>query len=132
MTESLETALVRYLEANPGVNALVAGRIYPLQLPERVTLPAIRYQRVSTSPVVAHTGFSELERARVQLSVHAATYEEAAGVVRALRRALDGKGELFGTGTSCFVINDVADFEEASGQYVRHVDIEPWHHDSLD
>ncbi len=126
MSDDLESVLVAYLEANPGVSALVAGRIYPQRLPPRVTLPAIRYQRISTRPEVAQTGPSNLGRVRVQLTVHAATYAGAAAVVTALRRALDGTKGLFGAGTSCFVINDLAGVEDESGQFVRYVDIEPW------
>lgn len=122
----LETGLVAILEADAGVGALVSARIYPLELPERVTLPAIRYQRISTSPEAAHTGDSGLARARLQLTVHAATYASAAAVAEALRAALHGKKGLFGAGSASFVANDVSDREETSGQYVRHVDIEVW------
>lgn len=124
---SFEEDLVRYLEANPGVSALVGTRVYPMRLPERVTLPAIRYQSISMTSEVAHTGPSNLRHYRIQLSIHASTYSSAQAVAAALYTAFDGKKSLFGPGTSCFVINDVSDFEDESGQYIRHVDVEPWH-----
>lgn len=132
---TVEEDLVRVLLVNAGVSALVGGpdgaRIYALTLPQRVTLPAIRYQVISTSPEVAHTGPSGLQRNRVQLTVHAGSYVSAQAVAGALRRALDGKKGLFGPGTCCFVTNDLADYDVDSRQFMRHVDVEPWHREDV-
>lgn len=122
----MEADLLAVLEANVGVSALVGARIYPMILPQRVTLPAIRYQVISTIPQPTHNGASGLRQYRIQLSVHAATYSAAQAVAEALHAALDGKKAIFGSGTSCTVANDVPGYEEESGQYVRHVDVEPW------
>lgn len=123
---SVEADLVAYLAVNAGVSALVGSRIYPLRLPERMTLPALRYQIITTLPRVAHTGDSELRQYRIQLSAHASTYAGAQAVAAALFTALHGKKAIFGAGTSCTVINDVPAYEEESGTWVRHVDVEPW------
>ncbi len=123
---SMEADLLAVLEANAGVSALVGARIYPMVLPQRVTLPAIRYQVISTIPQPTHNGPSGLRQYRLQLSVHAATYSSAQAVAEALYTALDGKKAIFGSGTSCTVVNDVSDYEETSGQYMRHVDVQPW------
>ncbi len=131
MSGCVEADLVRYLEANAGVSALVGDRIYPLMIPERATLPAIRYQGISMGSEVAHTGPSGLARHRIQLTVHAATYAIAQAVATALRRALDGKKGMFGAGSSCLVANDVPAYEEESGQYLRHVDVEPWYREDV-
>lgn len=122
----MESDLLAVLEGNAGVSALVGARIYPLILPQRVTLPAIRYQVISTLPQPTHNGASGLRQYRIQLSVHAATYSAAQAVAEALHTALDGKKAVFGSGTSCTVANDVPGYDEESGQYMRHVDVEPW------
>ncbi len=128
---TVEEDLVRVLQVNAGVSALVSERIYALSLPQRVTLPAIRYQVISTSPEVAHNGPSGLQRNRIQLTVHAATYASAQAVAGALRRALDGRKGLFGPGTCCFVTNDLADYDVDSRHFMRHVDVEPWHREEV-
>jgi hypothetical protein len=115
-----------YLRVQPGVAALVGTRIYPLRFPQRVTLPAIRYQIISTIGQVAHTGPSGLRMYRVQLSAAAATYEGAAQVAEALWLACDGRKGLLGPGSSATVVNDLADDEPESGTYFRHVDAEIW------
>lgn len=122
----MEEDLVAVLAANVGVSALVGARIYPLILPQRVTLPAIRYQVISTIPQPTHNGASGLRQYRIQLSVHATTYSSAQAVAEALYTALDAKKAVFGSGTSCTVVNDVPDYDEESGQYMRHVDVAPW------
>lgn len=122
----MESDLLAVLEGNAGVSALVGARIYPLILPQRVTLPAIRYQVISTIPQPTHNGASGLRQYRIQLSVHAATYSAAQAVAEALHTALDAKKAVFGSGTSCTVANDVPGYDEESGQYMRHVDVEPW------
>jgi hypothetical protein len=123
---SLESELVQYLTANPGLAALVGTRIYPLRFPQRVTLPAIRYQVISTIGQVAHTGPSGLRMYRVQLTAAAATYDAAAQAAAALWLACDGRKGLLGPGSSATVVNDLPDDEPESGVFFRHVDVELW------
>lgn len=108
------------------MSALVGSRIYPLRLPERPTLPAIRYQRISTDPADSHSGSSGLEHVRVQLGVHAATYASAEAVAAAIKTALDAVGSA-GPGQASFVVNDTdLDVEQTEG-VLRIVDVMVWH-----
>lgn len=122
---SLETDVALFL-ANCD---LVGERVYPLTLPERVTLPAIRYQRIDSPGEVSHSGAAGIEHPRMQFSIHAGTFGAAEQVAQALKRALHGRRGLFGAGSAAFVVNDVPDFEEETGQYLRHVDVIVWHHE---
>jgi hypothetical protein len=121
---SLETDVAQLL-----VNSdLVGDRVYPMTLPQQVTLPAIRYQRIDSPGEVSHSGGAGLEHPRMQVSIHALTFGEAEQLADALKRLLHGRRGLFGVGSAAFVANDVPDFEEETGQYLRYVDVIVWHH----
>lgn len=45
----IEQALFEILTGHPGLSALVSNRVYPLILPEDPELPAITYQRITTT-----------------------------------------------------------------------------------
>lgn len=124
---SATTELVGVLEASAGVTALVAQRIYPVTLPQGVTLPAIRYQVVDDVPELSHSGGSNLAQVRVQLTVCATTYAGAEAVARALRGALHGKTIL---GRAAWVALDLDDYDAPTQQYMRHVDVVMWRADA--
>lgn len=86
----VEEALHDYLSTHPGLSALIAGRIYPLVLPQKPTLPAITYQRISGLRVRSHQGPSGLASPRFQFDAWADSYASARTVADELRRALDG------------------------------------------
>jgi hypothetical protein len=70
--------------------AALDDRIFPLRLPQVVTLPAIRYQRVDRDGVYSLQGFSRLARRRYQFDVYAETYAAAEALALALEARLDG------------------------------------------
>lgn len=72
-----------------GVTALVASRIYQLQLPQRVTLPAIRITLVSRVEPVHLRGLTGLRRERVQVDCYADT-GDALGTARQIADAAYG------------------------------------------
>ena len=115
--------LLEYLLNLPALQALVGSRIYPLMLPQRATLPAIRYQRISTLQEAAHDGPGPRE-SRWQFSVHAGSYASADGAARALRAALDCRR--FGPQRTTFLANDLDDYDAETEQFIRHVDVMVW------
>lgn len=76
--------------------ALIGSRLYPLQLPQNSTLPAMTYQQIDSG--LTATGQSEpgdLEEALVQFDCYAASHRAAKALAKALRADLNGyKGEL--------------------------------------
>ena len=64
---SIDAALRAKLAATSAVTALVSTRIYPDELPQGSTLPAIRYSLISDVPDRHVPGFRE---ARVQVSIY--------------------------------------------------------------
>lgn len=81
-------ALKSRLTAVTSVNNLVSGRIYPVQLPQDVTYPAVRYQTVDEVRESALDADMGLVRLRMQVDAFAATYSAAKGLAAALRSAL--------------------------------------------
>lgn len=78
------------LRESTGVTALVALRIYPMQVPHTVPMPAISYQTVV--PGFLHTLRQTLGLARPQIQVDcwADTYQVAKDVAAQVRQSLDG------------------------------------------
>lgn len=76
----------------------VAERVYPLTLPQSVTLPAMTYQLVSETPFTTHdwqqdhalyTGVHSQE-SRVQFNAYGDTYDAAEELARELEAAITG------------------------------------------
>lgn len=86
----IEDAIRAVLLADPAVAALVGTRVSPLKLPQGGSLPAIVYQRVSTVPLLGLEAPGGPTRSRVQLSLWAATFDQARSLGVAVRDALQG------------------------------------------
>lgn len=89
------TELVQYVNNHPALAALQASRFYPIQLPQRGTLPASTYMIVSNVPGYSHDGMS-YEMPRVQIDCYAETYLAAHALSDAYLAALAGWHAAFG------------------------------------
>ena len=88
---SQESDLVTYLNATAGVTTLIGQRVYPTQIPQEVTLPAVGFFRVDTPAEYVHSqALAVVERPRFQFDCWASTYLSAIGVAAALKTALLG------------------------------------------
>lgn len=85
----IEEALRSHLVTDAGLAALVGDRVYPIKTPQRPTLPAVVYFRVSGVRTYEQQGPAALCSARFQFDVVARTYAEARGVGEQLRLAMD-------------------------------------------
>jgi hypothetical protein len=89
----IETTLYSVLKADPTVAALVVSggvtRIYPLEVPQDVVMPAVVYQRIASAPEVTLDGDAGLDAVRVQVSCWAATYAGAKELAAAVRAAVN-------------------------------------------
>lgn len=113
-----EKVLYDALKADSAVDAFVAGRIYPNLLPAEATLPAIVYQRVSTTPEYYLTGSANLDHTRIQVSSWAKTYRTAKQLATAVRLALEGAGFL--------VVMDLDDIDEETREHRVITDFTAW------
>ncbi len=87
----IEDAIKAVLLADADVAAIAGSRVWPMKLPQSATLPAVVYQRVSTTREdFGLRGPVGPTRSRVQLSCWAATFGEARQLWEAVHGALNG------------------------------------------
>lgn len=76
MTSALERGLVDAFAADATLNGLIAGRLYPLVLPDsNRTFPAVVYQVIDNPRQYSHDGDTGTTFARVQFRFYATTYQ---------------------------------------------------------
>ena len=77
---------------NPTLNGLIGDRCYPIRLPNRATLPAVTYAKISDDDAEfrAHGEATERTVSRVTFNVWADTPDEATTVAEALVAAWSG------------------------------------------
>lgn len=87
----IEDAIRAVLLADADVAALVSSRVWPVRLPQAGTLPAVVYQRISTTaePPALEAPVGPT-RSRVQVSCWAATFGQARQLGEAVLGALNG------------------------------------------
>lgn len=85
-----EDFIAARLRASAGVTALVATRIYPMQVPQTAPMPAISYQKIT--PGFLHTLRQTLGLAgpHIQVDSWADTYAAATALGIQVRQSLDG------------------------------------------
>lgn len=92
-------ALFSQLTVTADLVAVVGSRIFPLVLPQDVSIlsqPALTYQVISNVRVQHLTGPSGVTVARVQFTPHAMKPSDATAILDALRFAFDGFTGLLG------------------------------------
>lgn len=85
----IEAAIRAHLIADAGLSALIGARVYPVQLPQRPTLPAITYQDISTLPTQHRDNpYPKHRRSRYQFDCWAGDYDTTLAVRVALEAAM--------------------------------------------
>lgn len=85
---TIEEALKAQLVGYAGLNTLISGRVYALVLTETATLPAVTYQRISTSPFNHRGSLPRLGRVRFQVDGWSTAYSQAVSLRAQIRGAL--------------------------------------------
>jgi hypothetical protein len=127
--EVLYTKLTGYA----GLAALIGSRVYPGQLPQRPTLPAICYTRVSTTLVQTrdNAGRSSLERPRYQFDCWAGTRKETRQIAAELRYALATMPQSSNPRVDVALVqNDFDDYEPDTDRHRAVVDVFIWYEES--
>lgn len=126
---SIEAALFTLLTTTPSIAAKVADRVYPKQLPQDPTTPAIVYHRISGPREHSHDGSSGLAHPRFQLDMYAGSYLEAKALADAVRVAIDGyKGTVEGVEIQAiFLENDDDGHDDELKVYWFQADYIIWH-----
>jgi hypothetical protein len=112
-----------------GLAALVGTRVYPIQLPQRPTLPAVTYQRISTLPI--HTrdnAHASLERPRFQFDCWGSSYAGARAVAQEMRNALATFPQASNPRVDVALMqNEIDDYEPDIGRWRVILDAFIWH-----
>lgn len=88
-TEKLVYAL---LSADATVTAYTGSRIYPVLLREAAAFPALTYQRISGGRVYSLSGYSDLQKCRVQIDCWATSYGTAKELSYGVQSAMVASG----------------------------------------
>jgi hypothetical protein len=88
--KDIRIAFRALLLADPTVNALCAGRCYPVELPENVRSPALVYFRVSDFSDYHMLGDSGLQRISMQLDSWAENQDASVSLADAAHDVLTG------------------------------------------
>jgi len=101
-----DQALRAKLSTTSGITALCSTRIYPIDLPQDTTLPAVTYQIISAVIESNHgeTVVSSLAHAVYQIDAWAATYAEAVALARQIHLALHTFRGAIVLGTETFAV----------------------------
>jgi hypothetical protein len=104
---TIDEGLVYQLKHHAGLSALISTRVYPDNIPQRVTLPAISYQRIGSpnrTETMDQTATS-LAHPRFQLTVWAENVASRSAVKAQVIAALEGFRGTFGTGANTVTVN---------------------------
>jgi len=89
----MERAIIAILSTSPATSA--ADRIYPGELPQKPTFPAIVYHQIFDSSDYTHDGPDGVKRARFQIDCMAERYADAVALkAQALARLSGFKGNV--------------------------------------
>lgn len=105
-----------------GMSALVGTRVFPLLMPQNVTLPAITYQRISGT---AQHGSSNIREARYQINIWGATYASVQGIATVVRAALEEwtAGDAGVLIRMVRIVNEQDDYEDDSRTFRTIIDV---------
>jgi len=127
----LEEGIAAFLIADATIGGVVANRIYPMMMPQKVTLPCLTYQRISTPRIVTHDSSGatgDLTSPRFQFDAWAETQKEAKAISDALRTVLHGKTGATGGVTirAALAENEAPEFDPDSELYRSRSDYIIW------
>lgn len=117
-----------FLLADAAVAALVSTRVYPVEIPQKLTLPLIRYVQVSGLNQHTTPGTSSLSRARWQVDCLAADYASARALADAVMSRMDAYKGVVGSGTAqgVFAANQADDYVPEMKAFLLSLDFFVW------
>ncbi len=123
---SLESEIYSRLSSTGALTAIVSNRIYPSVIPQNALYPAVAYQRISSQrESVMGTDTGDL-MARVQFSLHGASFTgHIVPGVAALRAALQRYSG--GSIQDCYIDGEIHDYDDELGLHRAVVDFLIWY-----
>lgn len=117
-----------FLLADGDISSTVATRVYPIQLPQKPTLPAIRYNTITDVRYPTTPNTKGLRRPRIQIDCYATTYAAAVQLAEYVEARLDSyRGAAGATSIQgAFLVNGDEFFEDDKKAYVISRDYFVW------
>ena len=109
-----ETVLLRMLQEDAGLSALVGNKVFALVIPQGTKLPCITFQRIC-----GHSGLEEID---LQIDVWARDYDEAKAIAKAVRAAMPPSGPRF----SAHLIEDQDLYEDGTNYFRVNMEFKVW------
>lgn len=131
----LEAGVYQLLRDDPGVKALIAGRIYGGRLPKDPTNPSVVYNVVVTGDVYSVAGATGFRNKRIQFDSYASEYTDSVKTSDAIRSVLKSFKGVLPDGTfvnGCIVVRDMDfPYEPGTTGYVfrRLLEVDFWYQD---
>jgi hypothetical protein len=136
----ITAAIKQKLDGTTAVNDLLGGRLYPGELPKRVTFPAARYTLVSDVGDFQMRGPTDLRQARIQIDVFDPSMDDAFALASKIETALAGFSGTIGSSPNQHVVqmiecggiqqifsDGVSDAEEPRGLHGYMADYMVWY-----
>ena len=126
---SIEESIYYKLVNDTGVKALVVKRVYPIRLPQNVTLPCITYQRISTPRLHTHDKAGGTAYPRFQITIWDDNPKDVKTLSDAVRTCLDGwSGTVESVKVQSSLSDDEnSDYDPESQIYWTNLDFIIWH-----
>lgn len=117
-----ESVLLRMLQEDAGLSALVGSKVFPLFIPSWNYLPCVTFQRLGGRPANTLSGASGLEEIDLQIDVWARDYDEAKAIAKAVRAAMPSSGPQF----SAHLIEDQDLYEDGTNYFRVSMEYKVW------
>ena len=117
-----ETVLLRMLQEDAGLSALVGSKVFPLFIPSGNYLPCVTFQRLGGRPANTLAGPSGLEEIDLLIDAWARDYHEAKAVAKAVRAAMPSSGPRF----SAHLIEDQDLYEDGTNYFRVSMEFKVW------
>ena len=129
---TIEEGIYYLLKNTVAVAAIVGTRIYPLNLPQDPTLPALTYQLITPMSIIAHDGKSGTAQCRYQITGFASDPDAVRDLIEEVRICMDGyKGTIGGADTivvqAMLPDGGYENDDPESGRYMRARDYMIWY-----
>jgi len=117
----IESLIYTVLTADTDVSRRIDTRVYPIVMPQGVTLPAISYQRISNNPVNSLQGYSGLGNPHITVNSWATGYDAAKALAQDVLDAMDAA-----TTFKCVMTNEMDGYDQDVSLYVVSQDYSCW------
>ena len=129
----IEEAFTAYLKSYSGLTALISDRIYPEELSQNATYPAVAYQFISQEQVESfHTPDTVLTGDTFQFTSWAATRKAADAVAKQIKKAFKNFNGIMGGAGGVQVeaitqVSKLKDKEDGKSLYRTMYEFEIWY-----